>query len=543
SLTFTPDNWDTYQTVTLAASEDSDADNGQATIRISASGVSDKDITATEQDDDALNGSILLNLSATAGTSGNNIDVLVEISNNNNQISTFGFEFIYDDSFFNFNGIDAGSLTPDWQINSSNPNSGTIDLTGFGGTTISSSSSGSIVKIMLQVKCLSFTSDTKSQIKIENYTDDLEDEFSPEPCTEEFTFKPCSVLGDVNDDGSVTPGDAQSAFEIFLGRLTPDFCQQSTSDADCNENTTPGDAQDIFEHFLGRITLPQCCADYTGSTALVALDPFRDEKTGLPQLPQKRRLFPLNTIGESGEIVKIPVIMTRPQGVSSFSFEMNYPSDLLEFLGLERSSLTEKFDYIRGTEEVEGSIKIEGEGEIPIAYNTMGSLVVAVFRVREGLDASMPIMLFNLNRDLFGVKPGEGSFLRLKYYKDRPRFLSFGEAAAMPDGTIKVPVQVSSAFNIKSWGMDIEYSQDKMIFVGTQRTELTEDFTALEENEIELGKVRIGGFSLDEIQKKRSGALVELIFSVREEGAWIRMVDLYDDIQNYLIQRKKVYVK
>ena len=58
-------------------------------------------------------------------------------------------------------------------------------------------------------------------------------------------------------DGSVTPGDAQAAFDSFLG----------TSDPDCIANgdvcppggdgfVTPGDAQGIFNIFLG---LPTPC--------------------------------------------------------------------------------------------------------------------------------------------------------------------------------------------------------------------------------------------------------------------------------------------
>ncbi|MCK4765179.1 MAG: hypothetical protein KAW12_23470 [Candidatus Aminicenantes bacterium] len=50
SLTFTTSNWGTYQTVTLAAADDEDRKNGIAVIRISASGIPDKDITAVEND-------------------------------------------------------------------------------------------------------------------------------------------------------------------------------------------------------------------------------------------------------------------------------------------------------------------------------------------------------------------------------------------------------------------------------------------------------------------------------------------------------------
>lgn len=52
-LTFTTENWNTYQTVTLAASEDDDTENGTATIRIhrtSGDVVADKDVEAIEDD-------------------------------------------------------------------------------------------------------------------------------------------------------------------------------------------------------------------------------------------------------------------------------------------------------------------------------------------------------------------------------------------------------------------------------------------------------------------------------------------------------------
>lgn len=54
SLTFTTVNWNQPQTVTLAASEDSDTTNGAATIRVSAGGITSQDVTATEVDNDVL---------------------------------------------------------------------------------------------------------------------------------------------------------------------------------------------------------------------------------------------------------------------------------------------------------------------------------------------------------------------------------------------------------------------------------------------------------------------------------------------------------
>jgi hypothetical protein len=54
SLTFTTTNWNQNQTITLAASEDQDTSSDSATIRLSASGISNIDITAAEQDNDVM---------------------------------------------------------------------------------------------------------------------------------------------------------------------------------------------------------------------------------------------------------------------------------------------------------------------------------------------------------------------------------------------------------------------------------------------------------------------------------------------------------
>jgi hypothetical protein len=51
-ITFTPTNWNTYQTITVSAKEDADAENGSATITISATGIQSKTITAIENDNE-----------------------------------------------------------------------------------------------------------------------------------------------------------------------------------------------------------------------------------------------------------------------------------------------------------------------------------------------------------------------------------------------------------------------------------------------------------------------------------------------------------
>jgi rhodanese-related sulfurtransferase len=63
SLTFGTNDWNTYQTVTLAAAEDSDTADGQATIACWVDGLGTLNVTATEQDNDTT-------LTFTAGPGG-----------------------------------------------------------------------------------------------------------------------------------------------------------------------------------------------------------------------------------------------------------------------------------------------------------------------------------------------------------------------------------------------------------------------------------------------------------------------------------------
>jgi hypothetical protein len=337
----------------------------------------------------------------------------------------------------------------------------------------------------------------------------------------------------------VTPGDAQDAFEMFLGIQTPDFCQETTSDGNCNENTTPGDAQDIFEHFLGILTLPPCCAEYTGSATALSWNPFKNDE----DVYHKQRIFPLTAVGYPGEVVKVPIVLTSPAGVRSFSFEMNYPIDLLEFLGVKKTLLTHYFELLIGVEDIEGVVRIEGEGVEPIEEQSFGSLVVAVFRVKEGLEASLPIIVFNPDRDIFDAEPGEAMFVRSDFLDDEPRFIKLAQARNMPDGTFRVPIRVSSAFNIKSFGLKLQYSEEKMSFIGIKSRSLTKDFVALDGNEIKPGKVKIGGFGLSGIREKRRGILVDLIFSVHEKGGEIAIERLFDDLRKYTIRKAKIRIK
>jgi hypothetical protein len=489
----------------------------------------------------AITRNIYLILDPSIGTSGNNINISVDISDNDQGISAFGLELIYDSTSFVYKGVEKGSLTSDWSpIEGNEIDSGKIRIGGYagGGTVISSFSNGSLVEIKMQVRCLGYDEETKIQLKIENYADGISS-FLPHPCTADYTFMPCPRLGDVNGDGEITPADALEAFEIFLAKIVPSFCQETTSDANCDGSTTPGDAQDIFDHYLGKKILPKCCSETTGYISPSSLSVLRDEKR---LKPSERKLYALDTICRSGEIVNVPIIITNPEGISSFSFEVNYFPELLEFIGLKRSPLTREFEYVRGIKEVEGLVRIEGESQTPIKSNKYGSLVVMVFKVKKGINDSLPITIFNQDKDLFRAEVNEAIFTGVDYFKDEARFLSFGHAVISPERTMRIPIEVGSAFNLKSFGMDLRYSTEKMLFIGVIRGALTEDFMAFEGNELEEGIVRVGGYSLSGVREEGPGVLFELVFYIKEKGGEVEIVKLVDDIKNYVINNRNIKI-
>ena len=47
---------------------------------------------------------------------------------------------------------------------------------------------------------------------------------------------------------------------------------------------------------------------------------------------------------------------------------------------------------------------------------------------------------------------------------------------------------------------------------------------------------------MSEIQKKRGGTLVELIFSIKEKGGWVEIGEMLDDIKDFVIRKSNIRV-
>jgi hypothetical protein len=412
------------------------------------------------------------------------------------------------------------------------------------GTCISPMSSVTLVTIKTMVECAGNSSDTSVPVMIEAFQGGI-DCMNPRSFETNFLYKACPRLGDVNGDGNITPGDAQKTFEIFLGRISPTSCQLTTSDANCNcpcegmehseENNciTPADAQWIFEHFLGKRILPLCSADYQCAESSI----MTQGESWIP-FNENPEMFALPTIGDSGDRVMIPLMVNHPEGIRHFHLEMLYPQDLLEFVGLVPSPLTKKFEFLRGKEDVPGIVNMEGYDEEGITEKEAGSLCVAIFHARKGIYGSAPIVLNNLGGDVFKTDTESIIYVRSEYFKGNENTLVLGDRRER-EGMLVVPVEVNNVFGMKAFGFEVNYSSDKMTFIKVNQTDLTEDFVAVDGNNIEGDVVRIGGYSKSGILDMNGGILVELVFQVRESGGKVEIVDVMDDLKEFTILNSK----
>ncbi len=477
-----------------------------------------------------------------SGTWGDIIQFPVNTANNDNQICDFAFDFVFDPSVFDFKDAARSTATQNWStLNWNQTSPGKIHISAAVGTgsCVPPMSTENLVTMKVMVKCVGYTADTSIPIRIEAYQNGISC-MCPRPFEVNFLYRTCPRLGDVNGDGNITPGDAQKAFEIYLGRLTPTPNQLTTSDANCscpcssmehtalNNCTTPGDAQWIFEHYLGKRTLPLCGANYQCGTSSVQIQ----QEIRIPFYYENREVNVLPTIGTSGERVIVPVMVNHPEGIRHFSLEMFYPQDFLVYEGLLPSPLTQGFNHVRGEEEVPGLIKMEGQGEEGIAGKEPGSLCVVVFRAREGISGSAPVVLNSLSGDICSSRTESLIYVRPQPLMAAENSVTLGKGIAR-GGMLVIPIKVTNAFGMKAFGLEMKYSPDQLAFAGVQRTDLTENFAAVDGNEIDSGLLRIGGYSMSGIQDTGSGILAELVFQVKEAGGEIEITKTFDDLKDF----------
>ncbi|MEE4312427.1 MAG: cohesin domain-containing protein, partial [candidate division KSB1 bacterium] len=326
---------------------------------------------------------------------GMDIEVPVRISGNVKAIDAFGLRVVYCADKLTFLGVRKGDLTESFSFfDGSESSPGNLTIGGFHTTQIPVNSDGAIAIIDLHVdECI--TGETCA-LFISNLTDDLSD---MNICNGTFECGMPCLLGDVNDDGAITPGDALCAFQIYLGGGTPppscdNPCALAAADVNCTPNgITPGDALYIFQAYLAGKTPPLDC------------DPSAMNKEG-----NQMQLKLDDASAIPGEQIEIPVHINAASSLNAFGLEFGYPSDLLTFNGIKSTAITSGWEALEAKENETGLLTIGAYNAKSATVTKSDVLVNVLFTVKEDAAGGGEIWLSNTTDDVAEAELINGRF-------------------------------------------------------------------------------------------------------------------------------------
>jgi hypothetical protein len=158
-------------------------------------------------------------------------------------------------------------------------------------------------------------------------------------------------------------------------------CAIAASDANCDGSVTPGDALLIFKAYMDGKDTIECPALARGMIRNREVRAGR--VTGLP-----------------GEEVRVAVSVADVSGLSSFGMGLSYPSDRLEYIGLERSGLTYDWKALEALESEAGRLLVGGYTLEGIERSGGGDLFVLRFLAHEDAGGSGLLAIDDLQDDL-----------------------------------------------------------------------------------------------------------------------------------------------
>jgi PKD repeat protein len=202
----------------------------------------------------------------------------------------------------------------------------------------------------------------------------------------------CSICGDVNGDGRLSPLDSQAVFDVFLGRNTnPSVCQRENGDVNGDgsrkePHLSPADAQAIFTKYLGKKELP-CDCSYNIRTAFLSpfgLEPLSAADTASLERPTQDIHLGLDELRKVSETeVHLPVMINNPHDVDAFGFDLAFPADMLKFTGVAKTEMVKDFYQVEGHVTEEGVVRVGGYSADAIASQEGGELVILIFKLKR----------------------------------------------------------------------------------------------------------------------------------------------------------------
>jgi len=330
------------------------------------------------------------------GRDGDTIFVDIRVKDTVQPISAFGFTVHVDPTHLTLLEAVAGDLTAGFHTvdaQETPAGSGTIICGGYSSTEIPADSDGVLIRLAFEVTC---QEGETSEITI----DDLIDHVAGlATCCNTFTCVACKSDGDVNGDRALSADDPYCAFRIYLNAQNlpeacdiPNFeCELAASDVDCNGRITPLDALAIFERFLQGLPPWECFAESS---------PFqRRAQSTARQLTLSQHRVALPDGATGSELLKVSLLVDRPEGLRAFGLRLSYPAGKLEFRGVQRATMTSDWLQLDGVVNQSGVITIGGFNNEALTATKAGELFSVLFAVNGEPDASPEIALFDLVDD------------------------------------------------------------------------------------------------------------------------------------------------
>ncbi|UCE19308.1 MAG: T9SS type A sorting domain-containing protein [Gemmatimonadota bacterium] len=224
----------------------------------------------------------------------------------------------------------------------------------------------------------------------------------------------CADTGDVNAGGYISMQDAQCAFKRFiLGDQTwthPDlqecvsleWCGSAGSefraDANCDGSITASDALCLaWRSLKGTWYDPQ-----PGDNCGCLSSPKQVVTTNRSEHVTSVKLGTVE--GAVGQRVSVPIVMDNPRDLDAFGLELRYPDDLLEFVGVSKTPVTENWMVIEGAVTQEGILRVGGFHTEPLKMSGPVPVAELVFIVKNRALDSDQLIVTEVMDDVAGAE-------------------------------------------------------------------------------------------------------------------------------------------
>jgi hypothetical protein len=294
----------------------------------------------------------------------------IQVINSDFPIDTGGFDLSYDNVYLTYVGYVPGDLTQGWQNFSCSDLGLVVRVDGSDPTAIPVGSDGTFVQLMFLSNCCSIDSATTiSTLCPENTTDDLRTLW---PVCGGFQCDVFDENGDVNEDGTVTPGDALCAFYGYLSFPDPPDNDCGTAgwdvrgDVDCNESITPGDALCIFHSWLN------------GSCAFCGSGPLASAIK-----PQSASVS-VRDVTRAGNDYFVILEIAGIRELDAFGFDLRFSDGALDAAFVFPAALTTNFDELALKKRSDAFARVGAYSASPVVVTEVSAFVEMQLTVSPG---------------------------------------------------------------------------------------------------------------------------------------------------------------